>query len=65
MFNANDPPATSAPLSADTSLTVWAAEFPATQMRPSEVTVKGVPATVNAIPTQPLKLLRKGWLLRL
>jgi len=59
MFTDTEAPATSLPVAAFTNLTVCACEFPAAQRRPTEETVRPLAPTVNFIPTQPVKSLRK------
>src|ERR1700683_3382009 len=62
MFTAADPPGSTVPVLAITNSTVCVPEFPATQIRPTEDTSSGLTPTVNFMPTQPLKLLRRiGW----
>ena len=59
MFNVAVAPATSLPELALMNFTTWVRELPATQMRPSDVTLRGLPPMVRFMPTQPPKSLRK------
>src|SRR5579863_8086954 len=56
MLTETDPPATSTPVPALTNLTVCIPELPATQTRPSEVTVSELAPTVNFMPAKLEKL---------